>query len=124
MDTTAQATGSERLEHVRNGKAILQGSRGVVLHTHSVAGPGDRVTVAPAVDVQTETLLSGGARRLCCQEGPFSAPKFKRERSSKKQKAPAERLVDDMYSSPCLANSQMAAARQGQAGSISSINEE
>lgn len=33
MDTTARATGSEQLEHDRNGKAILRGSRGVALHT-------------------------------------------------------------------------------------------
>lgn len=33
MDTTAWAMGSEWLEHVRNGKAVLRGSRDVVLQT-------------------------------------------------------------------------------------------
>ena len=60
MDTTAWVMGSEWLEHVRNGKAVLRGSRDVVLQT----GPGYRVTVALAVDVRTATLLSGGAFQL------------------------------------------------------------
>lgn len=114
VDTTARAMGSEQLEHIRNGKAILRGSRGVVLHTqccrtrqrgHSCPGCG-------------RSNGDSAVRR------GLSAHRNLRERSSKKQKAPAESSVDDMYSSPCLANSQMAAARQGQAGSISSINEE
>ena len=38
-------------------------SKGLVVWscTHSVTGPGDGVTVALAVDMRTETLLSGGA---------------------------------------------------------------
>lgn len=63
MDTTAWVMGSEWLEHIRNGKAILRGSRGVVLQTRC-RRPGYRVTVAPAMDVGTATLLSGGAFQL------------------------------------------------------------
>ena len=60
VDTTARAMGSEQLEHVGNGKPF---SEGLVVWscTHSVTGPGDGVTVALAVDMRTETLLSGGA---------------------------------------------------------------
>ena len=41
-------------------------SEGLVMWSrkHNVTGPGYRVTVAPAVDVQAAALLSGGAFQL------------------------------------------------------------